>query len=129
MIVVFDGDCVLCSGWVRFLLKHDRYRRFRFAAMQSERGRRLLEAAGLQTERLETLLLVDGERSYRHTDAIMKILDALGWPWRAVGVLRVVPSFVRDPLYRLVARNRYRLFGRRVECYVPAPEERARFLF
>ena len=128
MIVVFDAHCLLCNGWVRFLLRHDRRGTFRFAAMQGEVGRQLLADAGLQVDGLQTLLLVDGERSWQHTDAILRIVHALGWPWRLAWAAWLVPAPWRDGLYRLIARNRYRLFGRSEHCLMPDPRVAARFL-
>jgi len=128
MIVVFDGQCLLCNGWVQFLLQHDRSQRIRFASIQSAVGQQLLARAGLQVEGLQTLLVIDGERSWQHTAAILRVLHALGWPWRLAWVGWLVPAPLRDALYRWVARNRYRIWGRSATCMLPAPEHRARFL-
>mgnify|MGYP000923038630 FL=1 len=128
MVVVFDGQCLLCNGWVQFLLRHDRSQRIRFASIQSAVGQQLLARAGLQVEGLQTLLVIDGERSWQHTAAILRVLHALGWPWRLAWVGWLVPAPLRDALYRWVARNRYRIWGRSATCMLPAPEHRARFL-
>lgn len=128
MIVVFDAQCLLCSRWVKFLLKHDRQGVFRFAAIQGETGRALLSREGLPVTGLQTLLLVDGERSWRHTGAILRVLHALGWPWRLAWLLWPVPAPLRDAAYRLVARNRYLLFGRSDTCLVPPADHSRRFL-
>lgn len=128
MIVVFDAQCLLCNGWVQFLLKHDRRHQFRFAAIQGAVGGRLLAQAGLQVEGLQTLLLVDGDRNWQHTSAVLRILYALGWPWRLGCVAWLVPAPFRDALYRLVARNRYRLFGRSEHCLMPDASVAMRFL-
>lgn len=129
MIVVFDAKCLLCNGWVQFLLRHDRQGRIRFASMQGEQGTRLLNEAGLSAgEGLQTLLVVESGRSWQHTAAILRILHRLGWPWRLAWVGWLVPAPLRDALYRLVARNRYRIWGRSEVCMVPAPEDAGRFL-
>ncbi|MBP8149979.1 MAG: thiol-disulfide oxidoreductase DCC family protein [Limnohabitans sp.] len=128
MILVFDGQCLLCNGWVRFLLRHDQRGVFRFAAIQGRTGQALLQQAGLQVEGLQTLLLVDGTNSWQHTGAILRILHHLGWPWRAAWLGWLVPAVLRDALYRLVARHRYRIFGRTETCMVPLPDVAARFL-
>ena len=128
MIIVFDAQCLLCNGWVKFLLKHDRRAVFRFAAMHSEAGKTLLAGAGLRIDRLETLLLVDGQRSWQHTAAILRVLHQLGWPWRLAWLFWLVPAPLRDGMYRLIARNRYRLFGRADACLVPAKNDAHRFL-
>lgn len=127
-VIVFDAQCLLCNGWVRFLLRHDRRRVFRFASIQGHTGRTLLARAGLQVDGLQTLLLVREDRSWQHTAAILRVLHELGWPWRLAWGLAIVPAPLRDALYRMVARNRYRWFGRADTCMVPAPDERHLFL-
>lgn len=128
-VIVFDGTCVLCNGWVRFLLRRDRRARFRFAAMQTPPGRALLAGHGLDPDDPASFLLVDGAGAWTDTDAIARVLSDLGPPWRiAAHALRAVPKRVRDPLYRFVARHRYRLFGRHDRCVLPSPAEAARFL-
>lgn len=127
-IIVFDGVCVLCSGWVRFLLRVDRRARYRFAAMQSRSGRELLAAHGLDPEDPASFLLVTPTRVWTNSDAIVRVLAGLGHVWRVAHVLRVIPAGLRDPLYRLLARSRYRVFGRRDTCLVPDAATRDRFL-
>ena len=130
MIIVFDSDCLMCSAWVQFILRHDKQARFRFASMQGAAGRRLLLQAGLDADDLQTLLVVDGHgHSWQHTAAIFRVLHGLGWPWRLgwwAGWL--IPSALRDPAYRLIARNRYRIFRRRNACQVLPPHQAQRFL-
>ncbi|WP_066272877.1 thiol-disulfide oxidoreductase DCC family protein [Hydrogenophaga palleronii] len=127
-ILVFDAQCLLCNGWVRFLLRHDRRRVLRFASMQGTTGQALLHQAGLQVDGLQTLLLVDGARSWQHTAAILRVLHTLGWPWRLAWAVWLVPAPLRDALYRAIARRRYRLFGRSESCLLPAAEHAGRFL-
>ncbi|MEZ0469308.1 thiol-disulfide oxidoreductase DCC family protein [Luteimonas salinilitoris] len=127
-IIVFDGVCVLCSGWVRFLLGRDRGQRFRFAAMQNESGRALLAQHGLDPDDPLTFLLLDGQGAHTDSDAIIRVLAGLGGPWRTAAVLRLIPRALRDAGYRGLARNRYRWFGRKPSCMPPAPEHRHRFL-
>jgi predicted DCC family thiol-disulfide oxidoreductase YuxK len=128
MIIVFDGVCNFCNGWVRFIIAHDRRRRFQFVAAQSALGRQLMEAAGLSPDALDSVVLVDGQRTFLRSDAILRTLGLIGgWP-SAFTILRVLPKIVRDPCYLAFARRRYRLFGRRDVCAVPAPELRDRFL-
>ena len=128
MIVVFDAQCLLCSRWVKFLLRFDRRGVFRFASIQGATGRALLANAGLRVDGLQTLLLVDGEQTWQHTAAILRVLHALGWPWRAAWLGWLVPAPMRDAAYRLVARNRYVLFGRSHTCLVPPADHAQRFL-
>jgi predicted DCC family thiol-disulfide oxidoreductase YuxK len=128
MIVVFDAQCLLCSRWVRFLLRFDRRGVFRFASIQGASGQALLAREGLRVDGLQTLLLVDGGRCWQHTGAILRVLHALGWPWRAAWLLWPVPAPVRDAAYRLIARNRYTVFGRSETCLMPPRAHAHRFL-
>lgn len=127
-IIVFDAVCVLCSANARFVLRHDKRGHFLLAAMQGEVGSDLFRRHGIDPADPETLILVDGDRLLRDSDAVLAIYAALGWPWRAAAVLRLVPRSLRDPLYRWVARNRYRWFGKRETCWVPSAEQRGRVL-
>lgn len=128
MIVVFDAQCLLCNGWVQFLLRHDRKGILRFASIQGAQGQALLSKAGLKVDGLETLLAVDGDQAWQHTAAIIRVLDRLGWPWRLAWVAWLVPAVVRDPAYRFIARNRYRFFGRSMTCLMPPKDYAGRFL-
>lgn len=127
-VVVFDGDCVLCSANARFILRHDRRGHFRLATMQSGAGAALMARFGIDPLDPETFILVEGDRVRRNSDAALAIAEGLGWPWNALGALRIVPRALRDAIYRLVARNRYRWFGRRERCFVPTPEQADRVL-
>lgn len=127
-VIVFDGVCVLCNGWIGFLLRHDRERRYRFAAMQGSHGRGLLVAHGLDPDDPVSFLLVEGGRAWTDTDAIARVLVGLGGIWRVGASIRWLPRVLRDPLYRLIARNRYRWFGRYEHCLLPTAEQRTRFL-
>jgi predicted DCC family thiol-disulfide oxidoreductase YuxK len=128
MIIVFDAKCLLCSGWVRFLLNRRRGQEIRFASMQGETGRRLLLEAGLQPDALQTLLVVDRGRSWQNTAAILRVLDALGWPWKLAWAGWLVPAPLRDVAYRWVAARRYRIFGRSQSCMLPPAGMKHRFL-
>lgn len=127
-VVVFDGMCVLCSANARFILHHDRRGHFSLAAMQGAVGAALLTRFGIDPDDPDTLIVVEGDSALRDSDAVLAIWRGLGWPWRAGTMLRIVPRFARDRIYRLIARNRYRWFGRRESCFVPTPEQAARVL-
>ncbi len=127
-VIVSDGVCALCNRWVRFLLRFDRRGRYRFAAMQGERGSALLRSHGLDPQDPASFLLLDAQGAWTDTDAILRVLAGLGGAWRLSGVLRMVPRRWRDAAYRMLARNRYRWFGRHDACHLPAPEQAARFL-
>ena len=125
-IIVFDAQCVLCAANARFVLKNDRRRLFRLASMQGAVGARLFEANGIDPNDPDTIVPVDGDRVLRDSDAVLAIYAGCGWPWRAAAALRLIPRALRDPAYRLVARNRYRLFGRRDTCWAPSADDRDR---
>lgn len=128
-IIVFDGVCVLCSRWVGFLLKRDRGGQFLFASMQGETGQSLLRRAGLDPDDPSSFILVEGDAVSKQSDAIARVLKNLNEPWPVIAELMLLcPRALRDWLYFRIARNRYRLFGRKDVCYLPAAEERARFL-
>lgn len=127
-IIVFDGECVLCSANAQFVLNHDTRGRFRLASMQGEVGAALFRRFGIDPADPETMVLVEDDRVLRDSDAVLAIYAGLGWPWRAMTVFRLVPRIIRDCVYRLVARNRYRLFGRRETCFVPRADQAERIL-
>jgi predicted DCC family thiol-disulfide oxidoreductase YuxK len=128
-IIVFDAQCVLCSANAQFVLRHDRRGYFRLASMQGAVGAALYRRFGIDPGNPESLIVVDGDRLYRDSDAILTIYTGLGWPWRALAAAgRAVPRFLRDPVYRWIARHRYRLFGRRDVCWVPSAEHAERVL-
>jgi predicted DCC family thiol-disulfide oxidoreductase YuxK len=127
-LIVFDGVCILCSGFARWVVRHDRGGRFRFATAQSPLGEALYRAHGLRTDAYDTnLVIVDGV-AHERMDSLIAVLDALGWPWRAGRALKLVPRPLRDRLYDLIARNRYRLFGRRESCDIPPGKLRDRII-
>lgn len=128
-IVIFDGVCTLCNSAVDFLIRHDRTERLVFGSFQSAEGQHVLQKFGL-TEPPDTIYVVHDERLYKESDAVM-LLSGFLQPWylRVAGMCgRVVPRGIRDLLYRWVARNRYRWFGKKESCRLPTPEERKRFL-
>lgn len=127
-IVVFDALCVLCSANAQFILRFDKRGHFRLASMQGDVGAALFRRCGINPEKPETLVIVQGDKIIRDSDAVLAIYDGLGGAWRALTLFRIVPRFLRDRLYRLVARNRYRIFGRRETCWVPTPEQAGRIL-
>lgn len=121
-IILFDAQCVLCSANARFVLRFDRAQRFRLAAMQGDVGAELFRRNGIDPADPESILVIDGDKVWRESDAVIAIYAGLGWPWRAAVASRLVPRALRDPVYRWIARNRYRLFGRRDTCWLPRPE-------
>ena len=131
-IIVFDGVCVLCTANARFVLENDRAGRFRLAAMQDQAGAEILREVGLDPEDPLSFVILDAENDGGHvwieSDAVLHLWSELGWPWRLGAVFRILPRALRDPIYRLIARNRYRWFGKRETCWVPTPEQVGRVL-
>jgi predicted DCC family thiol-disulfide oxidoreductase YuxK len=126
-VILYDGVCVFCSRWVRFVATRDTARRFRFTPIQSDYGTRLAQAFGINPEDPDTNAVVHGGVAYFQSDAALTVLGALrGWGW--TGALFWVPKPLRDGVYSLVARNRYRIFGKYEECFMPDAAFRARVL-
>jgi predicted DCC family thiol-disulfide oxidoreductase YuxK len=118
-LVVFDGICNVCSGWVKFLEQHRIEPPFELVPMQSSKGKLLLAEYGIDPEDPASFLVLDQGRKFTQSDGTIHVIAALGGPWSIFGAARVIPKAWRDSLYRLLARNRYRWFGRRTSCYLP----------
>jgi predicted DCC family thiol-disulfide oxidoreductase YuxK len=127
-LIVFDGECVLCSTQAQFVLRHDRQQRFRLTTAQGKIGRALYQRLGLPTDVYHTMLLIEDGRTLMHSDAVLTIADSLGWPWHLAAIMKIIPRPLRDRLYRVVANNRYRWFGRHDACWRPSPDVMDRVL-
>ncbi len=127
-IIIFDGVCNLCNGAVTFIINRDPGKLFRFAPMQSELAARLVVEFPVPEIGGDTLVLIKDDASYVRSDAALEIArDLTGW-WSLLRILRIIPRVIRDALYCLLARNRYRLFGRRQHCVVPTSDISDRFI-
>jgi len=127
--IVFDGVCVLCSAWVGFVIKRDLQQEFQFAAVQTATGRELLLRHGIDPDNPVTFLLVEDGVAYGNSDAVLRIVSRFGVAWRLLArIVSVIPRPLRDALYGVIARNRYRIFGRREVCFAPSAREMGRFL-
>ena len=127
-IVLFDGVCNFCNSSVNFLLKIDKASALKFAANQSEAGKKILSSFGRPTENIETILVYEEGKLYEKSEAALRIVSKLPSGWKILRIFAFLPLSIRDALYDLIARNRYRLFGKREACRIPKPEERSRFL-
>ena len=127
-IVLFDGVCNFCEGTVKFVLEKDKNGIFRFAPLQSKVGQDYLQKFGLSTTDLDTFVLVVGDKYYTRSTAGLKLLKRLPFPWSMAYGFIVVPSFIRDAVYKLVANNRYKIWGKKDACMMPTQEMRERFL-
>ena len=128
-VVFFDGVCGLCDRTVQFLLRHDRRDRLRFAPLQGATARRMLPPLGGRPEELNTIYVVTSDgRLLERSRAVLFAATALGGGWSLLGALRLVPRPLADVIYGVVARVRYRIFGRLDACAMPTPAQRAKFL-
>ncbi|AFO58868.1 thiol-disulfide oxidoreductase DCC family protein [Natrinema sp. J7-2] len=129
-IILFDGVCNLCNGFVQFVLPRDTEGQFRFASLQSDIGTALLAEHDLPTDDLESIVLIEGEDSYVKSDAVIRIARLLGGPYALLGPFRFLPRRLRDRAYDFVAARRYRWFGKKEQCAMPPADVdvSARFL-
>lgn len=127
-IILFDGVCNLCAWAVRFIIERDPRGVFRFASLQSAAGQELMRKHGLNPSQLDSFVLVENDRAYSESTAALRVARRLSGAWPLFYGAMVLPRFVRDPLYKFIARNRYRWFGKKDSCLIPTPELRARFL-
>lgn len=127
-IVLFDGICNFCNASVNFIIDRDPKKQIRFAPLQSEAGQRLLQKFNLSPIDLSTLILVEGETYYTKSTAALRIARMLKGFWSSLYGFIVIPSFIRDGIYDVIARNRYNWFGKMEVCRVPTDELKERFL-
>ena len=127
-VVLFDGVCNLCNDVVQFVIAQDPQGKLAFASLQSAVGQQFLQHHRLPTADFDSFVLIDGDKVYTESTAALNLLKVLGGKWKPFGMLLVVPRLIRDAVYRLIARNRYRWFGRKEACLMPTPNLRSRFL-
>ncbi len=127
-IILFDAECVLCSAWADFMIKHDQSCQFKLVSVQSNIGQQLLTYCHLPTDHFETMVLLENGQCYTESTAFLRIMRRLDFPYRSLKYARVVPKPIRDFAYRRVALNRYRLFGKTEQCYVVTPDIQQHFL-
>lgn len=127
-IIIFDGICNFCNGAVNFIIKRDSKGVFKFTPMQSEIAKELISKHQVHEVGYDTFLLIKNDRCYLRTNAALEITKGLDGLWFMFRAFKIVPSSIRDYFYRLFARNRYILFGKRTVCIVPSKEVRDRFL-
>lgn len=127
-IVLFDGICNLCNGAVNFVIDRDPKKKFVFAALQSSAAQKLLKQYQLPSSDFKSIVLIKQGVVFDRSNAILEIVRGLGSGWPILFVFKVVPKFLRDAAYRLIARHRYRLFGKKDHCRVPTPDLLSRFL-
>ncbi|KAA3622239.1 MAG: thiol-disulfide oxidoreductase DCC family protein [Bacteroidetes bacterium] len=127
-VVLFDGVCNLCNGSVQFVLKRDKKGIFKFASLQSDFGQNILTKYGLPTDDYNSFVLVEGDRIFTRSTAALRVTRHLDGLWKFLYSFMIIPAPIRDAVYGIIARNRYRMFGKREACMIPQPEWKARFL-
>jgi predicted DCC family thiol-disulfide oxidoreductase YuxK len=128
MVILFDGVCNLCNGFVQFVLKRDKNKTFQFASLQSKYGTALSAHFHLPTANPDTIVLYDGGKIFTESDAVIKIISSLNGIWKITVVLKIISRFARNWAYRIVARNRYKFFGKKGQCMVPDWDVKDRFV-
>lgn len=126
-IVIFDGVCNLCSNSVQFIIKRDKPGFFQFISRQSTRAKEILKEHNIETEPESVVLILDN-KTYQKSRAALVICSRLTWPWKIVSWLRIIPSILLDPFYNLIAKFRYKIWGKKESCMIPSPEIKNRFL-
>ena len=127
-IILFDGVCNFCNAGVNFIIRQDKKNIFRFAALQSKAGQQLADKYQLPKENFNSFILIDKGKVYNRSTAGFKVYGKLPWYWKWTQIFWIVPRFITDAVYDLIARNRYKWFGKKEECMIPTPEIRNRFL-
>jgi len=127
-VILFDGVCNLCNAGVRSIIKKDKKKQFRFASLQGEKGQTFLQQFNLPVNDLNSFVLIEGDKAYIKSTAALRIAKLTGGFWKILYGLIIVPRFIRDAVYNLIARNRYRWFGKKNECMIPTPELKDRFI-
>ena len=127
-IILFDGVCNFCNSIVNFIIRQDRKKVFLFASIQSETGQAILKKFDRETKAMDSFILYENGKIYERSTAGLRLYNKLPWWWKWTQVFWIVPRFLRDAVYNLISRNRYKWFGKKDECMVPSPGLRERFL-
>ena len=127
-VLFFDGVCNLCSKSVQFIIEHEAQPVMRFASLQSPLAAQVLPALGAEPAKLNSVVFVEDGVAYERSSAALRVAKHLKAPYRFMAVFLIVPSFLRDLIYEVIAKNRYRMFGKKEACWLPSPDLRARFL-
>lgn len=127
-IILFDGVCNLCNRTVDFVLKRDKKKRFVFGSLQGKTGQEYLRKYHLPVNELNSFMLIEGDKLYTGSTGALRLLKHVGGGWQVFYAFIIIPRFIRDAVYRFIAANRYKWFGKKDECRLPTPEERERFL-
>lgn len=127
-VIFFDGVCNLCNGFVQFIIKHDKKAKFRFAALQSDFAKQELLKKDVSVGELSSVILLTEKGVFTKSTAALKIASQLSGFWKAAYIFIIIPKFIRDFVYDIIAKNRYKWFGKETHCMIPTPELKERFL-
>lgn len=127
-VIFFDGVCNLCNGAVQFVITHDKTEYFKFAALQSDFAQAMLPDLNLKVKRGDSFILVENGKVFEQSTAALRVAKKLGGLWPLLYGFIIVPPLIRNAVYRFIARNRYKWFGKRESCWIPTPALRSRFL-
>jgi predicted DCC family thiol-disulfide oxidoreductase YuxK len=128
MTILFDGVCNFCNASINFIIDRDKKGIFKFAALQSEIGQDLLKKYSLEQDTFDSIILEKEGKIYQKSDAALEIARNIDGLWKIFYIFKIIPLFLRNPIYDLIAKNRYRIFGRTDACRIPTAELKARFL-
>lgn len=127
-IILFDGVCNLCNGAVTYIIKRDKKNVFKFAALQSEIGKELVSKFKIDTSKVDSIILIDGEKQYDKSSAALRISKELSGALPLLFGFIILPKFIRNFVYDYIAKNRYKWFGKKESCMIPTPELKSKFL-
>ena len=127
-VIFFDGVCNLCTGSVQFIIKHDPKHYFRFASLQGDIGQQLLEKFNLPTAEFGSFILFEEGKVYTKSSAALRVTKKLNGLWPGLYAFMITPLFIRNTVYTVIARNRYKWFGKKEECWIPTPELQKLFI-
>jgi len=127
-LILFDGVCNFCNFWVDFIIKRDRKHQFQFGTLQGNTAKEMIAGYGIAISKTDSVILVDNKKIYTHSSAAIRICKYLDGGWKLFYGLVIIPKFLRDPIYKWIARNRYKWFGKKESCRIPTAAERSRFI-
>ena len=126
-IVLFDGVCNFCNSSVQFIIRHDKSKALKFASLQSNTGQELIAKYNIPKD-VDSVIFIENGNAFIKSEAALRIADNFGGVWKMMRILKVIPAFIRNLFYDIIARNRYKWFGKKETCMIPSPEIRNRFM-
>lgn len=127
-VILFDGVCNLCNGFVQFIIKNDKKNKFKFCSLQSKEGRKIIDQGDDNIKNIDSVLLFTENKIYHKSTAVLKISKSLGFPYNLILASRIIPTKLRDSIYDYIAKNRYKWFGKKTSCWIPSDNLKKKFL-